>query len=199
MWNELLIHSETSTAAWTSYQIRKIAGWACVGNAGNVFPRRRFQRKPLVNDAGMDHGTCVTHVPWCMPGSLTWGDGENVPDIPCACAPVILRIWQEAHGDHIPNVHNDHRFQLRTVQSRLALNHCDRVTHICVGSLAIIGSDNGLSPGRCQAIIWTNAGILLSGPRNKCQWKLYRHRYIFIQEYAVENVAWEMAAISYRP
>ena len=27
-----------------------------------------------------------------------------------------------------------------------------------------IGSNNGLLPGRCQAIIWTNAGILLIGP-----------------------------------
>ena len=31
------------------------------------------------------------------------------------------------------------------------------------GKLIIIGSDNGLSPGRRQAIIWTNAGILLIG------------------------------------
>ena len=38
------------------------------------------------------------------------------------------------------------------------------MTHICVGKLTIIGSDNGLSPGRRQAIIWTNAGILLIGP-----------------------------------
>ena len=37
------------------------------------------------------------------------------------------------------------------------------MTHICVGKLTIIGSDNGLSPGRRQAIIWTNAGILLIG------------------------------------
>ena len=42
----------------------------CAGNAGNVFPRRRFQRIPLVSDPGMHHGTCVTHVPWCMSGSL---------------------------------------------------------------------------------------------------------------------------------
>ena len=84
---------------WASYQIRKIAGCACAGNAGNVFPRRRFQRKLLVSDPGMHHGTCVTHVPWCMSGSLTCGDGENVPGIPSACAPAILRIWQEAHGD----------------------------------------------------------------------------------------------------
>ena len=33
--------------------------------------------------------------------------------------------------------------------------------HICVSKLTIIGSYNGLSPGRRQAIIWTNAGILL--------------------------------------
>ena len=43
-------------------------------------------RKPLVSDPGMHHGTCATHVPWCMPGSLTRGGGENVPVIPCACA-----------------------------------------------------------------------------------------------------------------
>ena len=44
------------------------------------------------------------------------------------------------------------------------LTHWGRVTHICVRNLTIIGSDNGLSPGRRQAIIWTNAGILLIGP-----------------------------------
>ena len=38
------------------------------------------------------------------------------------------------------------------------------VTHVCVGNLTIIGSDNGLSPGRRQAIISTNAGISLIGP-----------------------------------
>ena len=38
------------------------------------------------------------------------------------------------------------------------------MTHIRVGDLTIIGSDNGLLPGRRQAIIWTNAGILLIGP-----------------------------------
>ena len=42
--------------------------------------------------------------------------------------------------------------------------HWSRVTHICVSRLTITGSDNGLSPGRRQAIIWTNAGILLIGP-----------------------------------
>ena len=50
------------------------------------FPCHRLQRKPLVSDPGMHHGTCVTHVPWCMSGSLTRCGGENVPGIPVACA-----------------------------------------------------------------------------------------------------------------
>ena len=43
------------------------------------------------------------------------------------------------------------------------LTHWGRVTHTCVCKLTTIGSDNGLSPGRRQAIIWSNAGILLIG------------------------------------
>ena len=38
------------------------------------------------------------------------------------------------------------------------------MTHKCVSDLTSIGSDNGLSPGRRQAIIRTNAGILLLRP-----------------------------------
>ena len=45
----------------------------------------------------------------------------------------------------------------------LMLTHWGRVTHICVSKLTIIASYNGLSPGRRQAIIWTNAGILSIG------------------------------------
>ena len=45
-----------------------------------------------------------------------------------------------------------------------SLTHWGRVTHICVSKLTIISSDNGLSPSRRQAIIWTNAGILSIGP-----------------------------------
>ena len=44
------------------------------------------------------------------------------------------------------------------------LPHWVRATHICVSKLTIIGSDNCLSPEWRQAIIWTNAGILLIGP-----------------------------------
>ena len=44
------------------------------------------------------------------------------------------------------------------------LTHWGRVTLICVSKLSIIGSYNGLSPARRQAIIWTNAGIFLIEP-----------------------------------
>ena len=46
----------------------------------------------------------------------------------------------------------------------IVLTHWGRETHICVDKLTIIASDNGLSPGRRQAIIWTNARMLLIGP-----------------------------------
>ena len=41
------------------------------------------------------------------------------------------------------------------------LPYWGREMHICVSKLTIIGSDNGLSPSWHQAIIWTNAEILL--------------------------------------
>ena len=44
------------------------------------------------------------------------------------------------------------------------LKYVDLINSLRPSDIAIIGSDNGLSPGRRQAIIWTNAGILLIGP-----------------------------------
>ena len=73
---------------WATCQICKLAGCACAGYAG--FPRHWHQRKPLVSDPGMYHGTCVTHVPWCMSGSLTRVGGENVAGIPSTCATGIF-------------------------------------------------------------------------------------------------------------
>ena len=54
--------------------------------------------------------------------------------------------------------HNDKQWIPLT---KSPLTHWGRVTHTCVSKPAIIGSDDGLSPDRRQAIIWTNAGILL--------------------------------------
>ena len=74
------------------------------------------------------------------------------------------------------------------------------MTHICVSNLITIGSDNGLSPGRRQAITRTNAEILLiRHPGTNFRDFLNRNSYIFIQENAFETVICEMAAILCRP
>ena len=57
----------------------------------------------------------------------------------------------------------DHNCSSGILNSTVFLTHWGRVTHICVSKQTIIGTDNGLSPGRRQAIIWTNDGILLIG------------------------------------
>ena len=63
-----------------------------------------------------------------------------------------------------------------------------------------MGSDNGLSRGRHQAIIWTNAWILLIEPfRNKHKWNVNQNAYILIQENAFEKVVCEMASILFQP
>ena len=51
----------------------------------------------------------------------------------------------------------------RDCSMHMYLTYWGRVTHKWVGKLTITRSDNGLSPGRRQAIIWTNAEILLTG------------------------------------
>ena len=67
------------------------------------FSRHRLQRKSTVSNPYMHHGTCVTHVPWRMSGSLTLGGGENVPTIPGACA--TLKFTYPARDPcHIPQV-----------------------------------------------------------------------------------------------
>ena len=53
---------------------------------------------------------------------------------------------------------------VNNIDKTLPLTHWGRTMHICVGKVTTIGSDNGLSPGRRQAIIWTIAITLLIGP-----------------------------------
>ena len=61
------------------------------------------------------------------------------------------------------------------------------MTHICVSKLNIIGSDNGLSCGRRQAIIWTNTWILLIGHlRTNFREIPIGPFYIFIEENALK-------------
>ena len=69
------------------------------------------------------------------------------------------------------------------------------MTHICVGKLTIIGSDNGLSPGRRQAIIWTNAGILLIGPLGTN----FSEILIGIQTFSFKKMHSKMSSGKWRP
>ena len=69
------------------------------------------------------------------------------------------------------------------------------MTHICVGKLTIIGSDNGLSPGRRQAIIWTNAEILLIGPLGTN----FSEILIGILTFSFKKMRLKMASVKWRP
>ena len=69
------------------------------------------------------------------------------------------------------------------------------MTHICVGKLAIISSDNGLSPGRRQAIIWTNAGILLIWPVGTN----FSDNLIGIQPFSFKKIYLKMSSGKWRP
>ena len=80
-------------------------------------------------------------------------------------------------------------------QSRGCLTHWGRVTHICVSNLTIIGSDNGLSPGRRQAIIWTNAGILLIGPLGTN----FSEMLIEIHTFSFKKIHLKMSSGKWRP
>ena len=74
----------------------------------------------------------------------------------CVLVLILYNLWFMAHFQcTLLSLYHPHN---------KVLTHWGRETHICVSILTIIGSDNGLSPGRRQAIIWTSAGILLIGP-----------------------------------
>ena len=75
------------------------------------------------------------------------------------------------------------------------LTHRGRVTHICVVKLIIIGSDNGLSPGRRQAIIWTNAGILSIGPLGANLIEIL----IGVQTFLLKKMHLKMSSAKWRP
>ena len=69
------IITDVVLSQWVSCQVRKIAGCACAGNAGNVFPTTNFKR-----NCQLAITTCMTV---CAP---TRGGGKNVPGISGACA-----------------------------------------------------------------------------------------------------------------
>ena len=75
------------------------------------------------------------------------------------------------------------------------LTHWGRVTHICVSNLTSIASDNGLSPDRRQAIIRTNAGILLIWPFGTN----FNEILIGIQTFSFKKMHLKVSSVKWRP
>ena len=74
------------------------------------------------------------------------------------------------------------------------LTHWGRVTHICVSELTIIDSGNGLSPGRRQAIIWNNAGLLLIEPSGTN----FSEIWIGIETFSIKEMHLNMSSAKWR-
>ena len=69
------------------------------------------------------------------------------------------------------------------------------MTHICVRKQTTICSDNGLSPGRHQAIIWTNDGILLIWPLGTN----FNEILIEIHTFSFKKMHFKMSSGKWRP
>ena len=116
-------------------------------------------------DNGLSPGRCQAII-WTNAGILLiWTLGINFSEIlneihTFSCKKINLKC----HLRNGSNFVSASMCQLIGLWEVLPLTHWGRVTHICVSKLTIIGSDNGLSPDRRQAIIRTNAGIWLIGP-----------------------------------
>ena len=81
------------------------------------------------------------------------------------CIPSVL-MWRVStfhETVHDANMCFCYRASATTMLINNLLTHWGWVTHTCISKLTIIDSDDGLSPGQRQAIIWTNAGIMLIG------------------------------------
>ena len=84
---------------WASYQIRKIAGCACAGNAGNVFPATDFKgNRKLAISACITARASRTSPDACRDRFYAVV-GKTFPAFPAHAQLAILRIWQEAHGE----------------------------------------------------------------------------------------------------
>ena len=133
------------------------------------FPRHRLQREPLVSDPFMHYATCVTHVPWCMSGSLTLGGGENVSGFPGACA--TRNFTYLVRGP----------YALQSKLSITGLRHfgCDfKINHPAVtGMFEALQADdyacNNTERHRAPTIIWSP---------NPNQWLMIRDSYFRIDE-----------------
>ena len=142
--------------------------------------------------------SCVARITTHQP--IDWGEiSKSFYCIEELCS--IDLHYQRDHCSTISIHHEKSETEVRTVTQPIAhcpdfkLIHWSRVMHICISKLIIIGSHNGLSPGRHQAIIWTNAGILLIGPLGTNFSEIAIEIHIFSFKIFFEIVVWKLAAI----
>ena len=112
--------------------------------------------------------------------------------MPCTIVRYYVRCWvKNSAADDLAPI---------TIPTALSLTHWGWVTHICITKLTIIGSDNGLSPGRCQAITWISAGILSIGPTgtNFDEILIKIHTFSF-KKILLKMFVWKIVAILSQP
>ena len=103
--------------------------------------------------------------------------------------------WLLTSPGHNQGSHLLCRINASLSSTREALTHWGQVIHICISNLDIIGSDNGLSPVRCQAIIWTNAAILSIRP-----YGTYFSEISFtIQKFSFKELQLKLSSVKWRP
>ena len=117
--------------------------------------------------------------------------GSHSTDRMFFITPIIHTLLQ-CHEKKYKQILYIYRISSRHFKS---LTHWGRVTHICVGKLTNIDSDNGLSPGRRQAIIWTKAGILLIGPLGTN----FSEFLIIIHTFSFNKMHLKMSSAKWRP
>ena len=105
---------------------------------------------------------------------------------------LMMAKFTDAYMSFLILVHSRRLFLSHTTAS---LTHWGRATHICVGKLTTIGSDNGLLPGRRQAIIWTIAGIVLIEPLGTN----FSEILIGIQTFSFKKMHLKMSSAKWRP
>ena len=121
----------------------------------------------------------IHHVPYLMSHS-----------IPRHCSKTLSRRTKWASRSQM------RIFRLSRVLHVRRLTHWVRMTHICASKKTIIGSDNGLSPPRHQAIISANAKLLLIGPLG-IKFLIKIHTFWFKKMYFKMSAKWRPFCLSF--
>ena len=154
------------------------------------------------SDNGLSPGRCQAII-WTSDGILLIGPLETnsceilIEVYTFALKKIHLKMSSGKWGPfcHGLNVLSWYSWSRSWKHSLMTLTHWGRVTHICISELTMIGSDNGLSPGRRQAIIWNNAGLLLIEPLGTNVSEIS----IGIQTFSFKKMQLKMSSAKWRP